>query len=138
MSLDRPWHEHTLESPDKTVDYWFIRDFGIKFYRAKEACVALEVEADSALKEAYDKSREKPHDADKYRKLLTELSKVKILCLSRYLDTRNKRTNRSNYHKIKHSMYSYFDGTASHRVSCHKHKNNPSFDCRGSDKKGGV
>ena len=135
MSLDRPWHEHTLESIGKTVDLHFIRDHGIKFYNTKEACVALEVEADSELKKAYDESRNKPHNADKYRKFLTELSKAKVLCLSRYQDNRNKYMGRRNYRKIKHNMFSYFDGTTSHRVNCHKHTKHPSFDCRDSDKK---
>ena len=140
MTMQRPWHEHTVEDPDKSTHYSFVGRPGSKFgWRTKEMCVALDVEPNSALKKTYDKKmsyyKKKTANPNSvtavegmvlHRAFLAELSKAKVLCISRYRDRRNKK--KPTYQ----SMFSYFDGTAAHRAFCWKENN--SYVCRNSQR----
>ena len=135
MSMERPWHEHTVESYSKSVDYRFIVPPGSKFGNAKEMCVALEVEANSTLKQNYDAYLADKTNKQRQDAFLDELSQAKVMCISHYLDNRHQRKGRRNYSKIRRHMFSYFDGTTSHRAFCWTNKKRNRYECRNSDRK---
>ena len=129
MTMERPWHEYTLEDSDKTITAKFV-PHPESAKGKKEICLALGVEKDSKLKKAYtemitnndDKGSQQRHNA-----FLNELEKAKILCIFRYRDNRTKTTENSSA-AIYRRMFSYFDGKRSHRVQCYSHEN--TYQCR--------
>jgi len=139
MTMERPWDEHTLEDPDKTITAKFVPHPESEKDK-KEICVALEVGENSALHTAYKDmiaEHDKPanqRNSQLHNDFLDELSTAKILCISRYRDNRPK-TKTEPEKEIILKMFSYFDGKDSHRVHCYSHDNK--FQCRdgkGSEK----
>ncbi len=138
------WHEHTLEGPSKTVNYRFVSLFENR--EDKQACVALEVGANSGLKSKYDAlvtaydalQRDRHNQAKRqarstaHDEFLAQLVQAKVLCISRYHDNRHQKWRRPNYRRIDRHLFSYFDGARSHRVFCREDKSENRFTCRGS------
>lgn len=129
MTKARPWHEHTLESPDKTINTKFAPHSESEKGK-KEICVALDVEKDSRLNQTYTDMITDNEDSNKQQlqnAFLDELLKAKVLCIFRYRDNRTKTTGNSSA-AIYRKMFSYFDGKKSHRVQCYSHKD--TYQCR--------
>ena len=139
-SMSRPWDEHTLESNSKTISTKFVAHPESEQGK-KEICVALEVEKNSELNQAYNAmvlahqgQAGQRHSQQRSADFLTELLKAKILCVSRYRDNRTKTSDEPDKKIIRH-MSSYFDGKTSHRVHCYTYNNEYQCRDREGDKK---